>query len=335
MDESRSHTFYLAPGQAQGSGMSGGARRDLRMDCPGSGQVAGQALPRIDDHLVEPEVGRHEIVDGVLIEASPAHVPHGDEHARLDLVISAHVRAGWRASSDLLTRVDQNNNFATDTCIRKEGVDPGTGARYLEEVTFEVKHTQTLGDLKRRARAMLRRGVRRFFVVCVHESATASNAGNTGRAGARSAGPRNAGRARATGSDDFTAGPVLEWIPDANTWPDGDWRILSNQDVIDDPCLARPIEVAALLDAVEAEIAVGRALIAKENPAIVAYGDTRFQAGLLASRRDALCMVMAQRDLAPSAEYLARIDACSDLDLLDRWLRAALVAVKTSDIFGS
>lgn len=288
------------------------------MELPGAGQAAGRAWPRIDEHLVEPEVGRHEIVDGHLIEASPAHAPHGDEHARLDLVISAHVRPGYRASADLLTRVDQNNNFATDTCIRKEGVDPGTGARYLEELAFEVKHTQSLGHLKRRAHALLRRGVRRFFVVCVNEPAAAS-------------------RADATGVADFTAGPVLEWVPGAGAWPDGDWRILGNQDVIEDRCLARPVEVAALLDAVSAELAVGRALIAKENPAIVAYGDSRYQAGktegLLEARRDALRAVMAQRDLAPSAEHLARIDACCDLDLLDRWLRAALAAARTSDIF--
>jgi Putative restriction endonuclease len=290
------------------------------MKLPGNTKAGGQAWPRIDEHLVEPEVSRQEIVDGHLIEASPAHAPHGDEHARLDLVITAHVRPGWRASSDLLTRVDQNNNFATDTCVRREGVDPETGARYLEELAFEVKSTQSLGHLKRRARAMLRRGVRRFFVVCVKELDGPSGA-----------------------SSDVKTGPVLEWIPDAGTWPDGDWHMLGNQDVIDDPCLARPIEVAALLDVVSAEIAVGRALIAKENPAIVAYGDSRYlagqlegkRAGQLEGKRDALRAVMALRDLAPSAEHLARIDACSDPDLLDRWLRAALAATRTADIFDS
>jgi hypothetical protein len=296
MDEGRSHTFYLAPGYAGSS----------RMKLPGNTQAGGQAWPPIDEHLVEPEVSRQEIVDGQLIEASPAHAPHGDEHARLDLVITAHVRPGWRASSDLLTRVDQNNNFATDTCVRQEGTDPATGARYLEELAFEVKSTQSLGHLKRRARAMLRRGVRRFFVVCVKESAGA-------------------------GSDDVKTGPVLEWIPDAGTWPDGNWRILGDNEVIEDACLARPIEVTALLDAVAAEIAVGRALIAKENPAIVAYGDSRYLAG----KRDALRTVLAMRDLAPSAEHLGRIDACSDPDLLDRWLRAALAATRAADVFDS
>ena len=296
MDEGRSHTFYLAPGYARGSGMK----------LPGNSQTGGQPWPPIDEHLVEPEVGRQEIVDGRLIEASPALAPHGDEHARLDLVIGAHVRPGWRASSDLLTRVDQNNNFATDTCVRREGVDPATGARYLEELAFEVKSTQSLGHLKRRARAMLRRGVRRFFVVCVKETDAPSGA-----------------------SSDVKIGPVLEWIPDAGRWPDGDWRMLGNQDVIDDPSLARPIEVTALLDAVSAEIAVGRALIAKENPAIVAYGDARYAAG----KRDALRTILALRDLAPSAEHLGRIDACSDPDQLDRWLRAALAVTRAADIF--
>jgi hypothetical protein len=105
--------------------------------------------------------------------------------------------------------------------------------------------------------------------------------------------------------------------------------------VIDDPSLTRPIEVTALLDAVSAEIAVGRALIAKENPAIVAYGDSRYLAGQIEGRRDALRAVLAMRDLAPSAEHLGRIDACSDPDLLDRWLRAALAATHAAEIFDS
>jgi hypothetical protein len=319
MDERRSDTFYLAPGA------SGGPRREL----PGAAQT-GRARPRIDEHLVEPEQSRLEIVNGVLQQAFPARPPHGDQHARLDLVIGAHVRAGYRASADLLTRVDEANDFATDTCIRKEGTDPATGDRYLEELAFEVKHTQRLGDLKDRARVLLRSGVRRFFVVCVSEPA----------------------------AGEVTTGPVLEWIPDSGTRsssasagaeserePDGEWRILDNQTMIDDPCLARPLEVAALLDAVSAEIAVGRALIAKENPAIVAYGDSRYQDGktdgyqagktdgLLEARRDALRAILAQRDLAPSAEHLARIDACRELDQLDRWLLAALVATRASDMF--
>jgi hypothetical protein len=311
MDEGRSHTFYLAPGYAGSS----------RMKLPGNTQAGGQAWPPIDEHLVEPEVGRQEIVDGQLIEASPALAPHGDEHARLDLVIGAHVRPGWRASSDLLTRVDQTNNFATDTCVRREGVDPATGARYLEELAFEVKSTQSLGHLKRRARAMLRRGVRRFFVVCVKELD----------------GPPNGSSVSSAASSDVKIGPVLEWIPEASTWPDGDWRMLGNQDVIDDPSLARPLEVTALLDAVSAEIAVGRALIAKENPAIVAYGDSRYHTGktegVIEGKRDALRTVLAMRDLALSAEHLGRIDACSDPDLLDRWLRVALAATRAADIF--
>ncbi len=40
------------------------------------------------------------------------------------------------------------SDFATDVCVRKDGVDPETGGRYLEELSFEVAHTQSLENLE-------------------------------------------------------------------------------------------------------------------------------------------------------------------------------------------
>jgi len=40
-------------------------------------------------------------------------------------------------STDLLTRAGPGSDFATGTCIRRSGIDPRTGSRYLEEVAFE------------------------------------------------------------------------------------------------------------------------------------------------------------------------------------------------------
>jgi hypothetical protein len=59
------------------------------------------------------------------------------------------------------------HNFASDTCIRKDCIDPGTGARYLEELALGIKSTQTIGAPEQRARIMAERGVRRIFAISV------------------------------------------------------------------------------------------------------------------------------------------------------------------------
>lgn len=125
------------------------------------------SFPDVDDHLVEPEVTRDEMIGGVRVVASPAHPPHADRHTDLDYILRAHVAPGYRASTDLLTRHDEDSDFATDTCIRKEGQDPDTGGRYLEEIAFEVVSEQNQGYVTEKARRMHRRGVRRIFTVWI------------------------------------------------------------------------------------------------------------------------------------------------------------------------
>jgi hypothetical protein len=78
-------------------------------------------FPRVDDHLVLPEVTRDEIIGGRRVVASPAHLPHATQHTRLDYVLEAHVAPGYQAATDLLTRHDEESDFATDACVLKEG----------------------------------------------------------------------------------------------------------------------------------------------------------------------------------------------------------------------
>lgn len=124
------------------------------------------AFPPVDEHLVEPET-RQEMVRGERLLAQPALAPHGDQHFGLDYVLGAHVRPGFVGSTDLLTRVSRGSDFATDTCIRKQGEDPKTGHRYLEELAFEVVHEQTLKKITERVEDLTQRGVRRVFAVFV------------------------------------------------------------------------------------------------------------------------------------------------------------------------
>src|SRR5690606_18219761 len=75
------------------------------------------------------------------LHAAPARPPHAERHCDLDYLIRAHVADGYVAASDMLTRAGPKSEFATDTAVRKRGIDPSTGTRYLEELAVEVAST--------------------------------------------------------------------------------------------------------------------------------------------------------------------------------------------------
>ena len=108
------------------------------MHLPGRG-----SFPLVDDHLVEPEATRDEIVNGRRVVAFPAEAPHGDKQVDLDTLLRIHVAPGFIASADLISRFAEKSDFASDTCVRRAGIDPATGRRYLEEIAFEVVSTQS------------------------------------------------------------------------------------------------------------------------------------------------------------------------------------------------
>ena len=145
----------LAPSRAGASGA-------LRL--PGAGALA--APPPLDERLVRPET-REQRVRGRVVLAMPANPPHGDQHFKLDYVIGAHVRDGYVGSTDLLTRSAHASDFASDTCVRRRGVDPATKTRYLEELAFEVVNEQSLRDVTDQAEDLIARGVRRVVAIFV------------------------------------------------------------------------------------------------------------------------------------------------------------------------
>jgi hypothetical protein len=128
-----------------------------------------QEFPRVDDHLVRPET-REEIVRGTRMVALPAHPPHAERQTKLDVVIDTHVAPGYVAATDLLTRVGPQSDFATDLCVRKVGIDPDTGARYLEELAFEIVSEQSRRSITIRAEDLSKRGVRRLIAIFVKTS---------------------------------------------------------------------------------------------------------------------------------------------------------------------
>jgi hypothetical protein len=128
-------------------------------------------MPNVEDHLVEPEITRDEMVRGRRVIAQPARPPHADRHAKLTYIVDAHATKGYVTSADLLTRVGPRSDFATDTCVRREGTDPTTGVRYLEELAFEIVSTQSMRDITERAEDLANRGLRRLIAIFVKNAA--------------------------------------------------------------------------------------------------------------------------------------------------------------------
>ncbi|MDI1481710.1 hypothetical protein [Polyangium sp. y55x31] len=133
---------------------------------PPSGSRSGR-FPPVDEHIVVPETTRDEMIRGRKVSAQPALEPHADLQTSLDFLILPHVRPGYRPSTELLTRVAEGSNFATDLSIRREGQDPATGRRFLEEISFEIVNEQSVRDVVEKAEELAERGVRRVFAIFV------------------------------------------------------------------------------------------------------------------------------------------------------------------------
>ncbi|MEP7010778.1 MAG: hypothetical protein ABJC13_10675 [Acidobacteriota bacterium] len=273
VDENRRGYSLKAPGP----GGSGSAMR-----LPGRG-----TFPNVDDHLVEPEVTRDEIIGGRRVVASPAETAHADQHSRLDYVLQAHVATGYRVSVDLITRHGEVMDFASDACVRREGTDPATGRRYLEEIAFEVVSEQREKLATEKAEQMGRRGVRRIFAIWVK------------------------------------SGEVGEWSSE-----DQAWRRLEAGAKIDDVCLVKPLEVAALLDAAVADNAVVEALAAKGNSAIRARDAAAEARGVARSILD----VLEARAVSVTEAQRQQILRRQDLERLSLWLRRAVTASSAAEV---
>lgn len=126
-------------------------------------------FPRVDDQIVRPET-REELVRGRAVLAMPAKEGHADRHHTVDYLTGGCIAPGYVGSVDLLTRVGPRSDFATDTCIRREGIDPATGSRYLEELVFEIVNEQSMSDITERAEDLSRRGVRRIIAIFVKKN---------------------------------------------------------------------------------------------------------------------------------------------------------------------
>lgn len=123
-------------------------------------------LPAIDDRLAPPET-RLEYLDGIEVFAAPADPPHATLHAKLAYLLEAHAAKGYVTAVDMLTRTDETTDFAPDASVYPAALDRRTGGRRLEELAFELSDKQALSVATKKARALVKRGVRRVFCLRV------------------------------------------------------------------------------------------------------------------------------------------------------------------------
>ena len=247
--------------------------------------------PRVDEHEVRPEVERREMIDGEILQTSPAELSHAVQNGDLDYLLRAHLAPGYRVATDLLTRHDWKNDFASDSAVVRDGTDPSTGSRYREELAFEIVSKQNKAEVTRKAPTMLARGVDRVFAVFVK------------------------------------TGVVAEWVPEDGSKAKGRWVELAADARISHPSLAEPMPVAAILDAASADDTVVRALDAKGNPVLreirakeKAEGKAE---GKIEGKAEAILTVLAGRGLHPGDAVRRLILGTTDLAILERWLLKA------------
>ncbi len=227
-------SMVLAPASAADAYSPGSVERRAKPVAP------PYAFPPIDEHIVVPEVSRVELLDGREVVDVGSLPPHADAQALTGFLLAAHVLAAYVVATELLTRSAVESDFATDVCIRKRGMDPGTGSRYLEELSFEIVNEQSMSDVVGKARNLARRGVRRIFAIFVK------------------------------------LGEIREWSKAKSEFVPLDKDGLFDDPVFVRPIAVKALMDGTLA---EAENEVAKALISKQNPEIVKLQHEAEQSG--------------------------------------------------------
>lgn len=270
-------------------------RKWLAPASEGSAAQTPGAWPRVDERLVEPET-RAEVVRGRSIVAQPANPPHADRHIDLDFLLRGCIAPGYVGSTDLLTRLGPGSDFATDTCIRKAGVDPATGARYLEELAFEVVGEQSLKEITERAQDLAGRGVRRVFAVFVKLD------------------------------------EVREWSRATNAWT----TLAPSSSIVDPTlaCPLPVAALLDAADPESAVAQALRAKKNPVLEAFGSQREAEGHAqGETSMGRRMLFRLLQARGLELDEAQRARIDACDDPTQLERWAEAAQTATSSGEVF--
>ncbi len=254
--------------------------------------------PPVDEYLDAPELTRYERVDerGRQV-AHPATEHHGDPHFHLDQLLGPHLVEGYVGSVDLKTRVNVKQEFACDTCVRKAGIDPETGTRYLEELVFEVVYERSHQDTNRRADAFARRGVRRQIAIFVK------------------------------------TGEVKEWSMASQGWRQLDLRRNLQDRCLVQPLPLRALFDAARAEVAMARVleAKGNPAIIEMKEQSKAEGRAE---GHAEGRAESLLAIFEARGFTPSEKARSRILATTDRETLERWVHLAVTAPSLDEMLG-
>jgi hypothetical protein len=120
-------------------------------------------------------------------------------------------------------------------------------------------------------------------------------------------------------------GTVTEWSPSEHRFVP-----LPLDGVLEDPTLAHPMPLRAILDPDAARRAVTVAVWAKNDPWI-RERKQGFRKGL----QDSLLVILESRGLHPTDEQRATIESCSDPERIQRWLAAAVRVHSVADLLES
>ena len=126
-------------------------------------------FPRVDEYRTDIDFETEEMIGGVVYEVMGADLPHARSNGHLDYLLQGIAAKGYGVATDLKTRHAVDDEFASDTALVKEGTDPESGTRHLEEIAFEVVNKQSPRIVTEKAPRMIRRGVRRVFAVFVQQ----------------------------------------------------------------------------------------------------------------------------------------------------------------------
>jgi Uma2 family endonuclease len=128
-------------------------------------------------------------------------------------------------------------------------------------------------------------------------------------------------------------GRLLEW----SRATDG-WATVPKTSSIQDPCLVRPLPVAALLDAARADDEMGEALLVKRPPSIRrALSESKAEGrteGKAEGKAEAVLAVLEARGIKVTIAVRKRVLAATEASEVDRWLRRAAVVQKARELFG-
>jgi len=127
---------------------------------------------------------------------------------------------------------------------------------------------------------------------------------------------------------DVVRSRALEWSVEL-----GAWRELDPSGRIEDPALAVPLPIAALIHDAKSDDAIARALLAKRNSVLVLQRAEAQAEGKAEGKAEAVVVLLAARGIAVDGAARARILGERDPQQIDRWIARAATCAVLAELF--